>query len=122
MSQCTSAPWTTSVSKSVERASMALAALTDGERCCRQGLLELGRSPDEGRALEAELVLEGLLEVLLDGGAGAFRVEDDVAAVDVGPHVVVAEALGDPFEPRHLDLPLAEVHRAQEADPDRHGR
>src|SRR6476661_3269954 len=95
---------------------------TDGERCCRQGLLELGRSPDEGRALEAELTLEGLLEVLLDGGAGAFRVEDDVAAVDVCPHVVVAEALGDPFEPRHLDLPLAEVHRAQEADPDRHGR
>jgi hypothetical protein len=67
------------------------------ERLGVDDTLELGCGANEGRDLEPELGFERALDRSLEIGAGAGRVERDVAAVDVSPYVAVAEA----FEHRH---------------------
>ena len=85
-----------------------------------QDLVQLLPRPDEGRALEAELVLQGHLQGRFERCPCPGRVEHDVAAVDEGPHIGVPEALADRDEAAHGHASTPEVHRAQEPDPDAH--
>ena len=48
------------------------------------------------------------------------RVEHDVATVDVGPHLLVAQLLEDLDDPRHRDGALADVDGTEERDTSGH--
>ena len=111
MRQCTSRPLTTSVSKSLlsplERGGLFgrgavleerhEVGVTGGqlEGFGREGTSQLGHGADERRHLEPEGRLEGPVESGLDGASPTRGVEDDVAAVDVRPHIAVAEPFDD---------------------------
>ena len=81
------------------------------ERVARDQAVELGRAPNQDGDVEAEVALDPRLDRARVDVLG----EHDVAALDMGGHVLGAEAGEEVAEVGHRDLvPRAEVDSAQQ--------
>ena len=86
------------------------------ERLLARRVPHLARPTEECHHLEAEGLLELTLDRALDVGGSTARLEDDVAASDVGRDSLEAEVIEDGAQAVHGDPAAADVYSTEEGD------